>query len=173
MAEDPGTFIDAYEQHLWDVYGFFGYRLSSRQEAEDLTQATFERALNAWQRYDPERASMRTWLLAIARNLLIDHYRRDRSTRNEPLPDENTELTPLGAPVVGDDDRPGLGAELEQALTELSERERELVALRYGGDLTGPEIAEITGLSVANVHQILSRTLRRLRAELDQESAAG
>jgi RNA polymerase sigma-70 factor (ECF subfamily) len=174
VAEDPGTFIEAYEQHVWDVYGFLGYRLSSRQEAEDLTQATFERALNAWQRYDPERASVRTWLLAIARNLLIDHYRRDRSTRNEPLPDEDTDPAPRGALVVGeDDDRPGLGAALEHALTELSVRERELVALRYGGDLTGPEIAEITGLSVANVHQILSRTLRRLRAELDQESAAG
>jgi DNA-directed RNA polymerase specialized sigma24 family protein len=54
----------------------------------------------------------------------------------------------------------------------LSDRDRELVALRYGGDLTGPEIASLTGLSLANVQQILSRSLRRLRALLDQPSDA-
>jgi len=49
----------------------------------------------------------------------------------------------------------------------LGDRDRELIALRFGGDLTGPEIAELTGLSLANVQQILSRSLRRMRAEMD------
>ena len=53
------------------------------------------------------------------------------------------------------------------ALATLSQRDREIIALRFGGDLTGPEIAELLGLSLANVQQILSRSLRRLRAELD------
>ena len=48
----------------------------------------------------------------------------------------------------------------------MGERERELIALRFGGDLTGPEIAELTELSLANVHQILSRALRTLRERL-------
>ncbi len=46
-----------YEDNVWRVYGFFGYRLSSREQAEDLTQVTFERALKAWARYDASRAS--------------------------------------------------------------------------------------------------------------------
>ena len=49
---------------------------------------------------------------------------------------------------------------------ERDDRERELIALRFGGDLNGPEIAELTGLTLANVQQILSRSLRRMRAEL-------
>lgn len=61
----------------------------------------------------------------------------------------------------------GVGRELESALTALGERERELIALRYGADLSGPQIASVTGLTVANVQQILSRPLRRLRAELE------
>ena len=69
-------FTAAYDEHVWGVCGFFGYRLASREEAEDLTQLTFERALKAWARFDPDRASVRTWLLAIARNLLVDYYRR-------------------------------------------------------------------------------------------------
>ncbi|MEA2231827.1 MAG: Sigma-70, region 4, partial [Solirubrobacteraceae bacterium] len=47
-------------------------------------------------------------------------------------------------------------------------REREIIALRFGGDLTGPEIAEATGLRLANVQQILSRSLRRMRAVIEE-----
>ena len=61
----------------------------------------------------------------------------------------------------------GLDPDLEAALARLDDRERELLALRFGGDLNGPEIAGLTGLSLANVQQILSRTLRRLRHELE------
>lgn len=161
-------FIVLYEDHVWDVYGFFGYRLSSRDEVEDLVQATFERALRAWHRFDPERASPRTWLLTIAKNLLIDHFRRGLRGREEPLPDE--EGSEIAAPGAGDfEARLGLSPELEAALGELGERERELIALRFGGDMTGPEIAELTGLTLANVQQILSRSLRRLHAALATE----
>ena len=159
-------FAQLFDEHVWDVYGFFGYRLSSREEAEDLTQATFERALRGWQRFDPSLAGPRTWLLAIARNLLIDHHRRYRAARREPLAegevaDDQLGSTPAIEPV-------GLEPELERALNELGERDRELIALRFGGDLTGPEIAEMTGLTLSNVQQILSRALRRLRAALSE-----
>lgn len=160
------TFRAVYERHVHQIFGFFAYRLGSRETAEDLTQITFERALRAWERYDPRRAGHATWLHAIARNALIDHLRADRSRRLRPLGPE--------AESVGADAEPhlGLAPELEQALTTLGERERELIALRFGGDLTGPEIAALTGLSLANVQQILSRALRRLRAELEAGAAA-
>ena len=62
--------------------------------------------------------------------------------------------------------RHGISPELEGALGRLRERERELIALRFGAELTGPEIATLTGLSLPNVQQILSRSLRRVRTEL-------
>ena len=61
----------------------------------------------------------------------------------------------------------GLDPALAGALGQLGEREREIVALRFGGDLSGPEIAVLTGLTLANVQQILSRSLRRLRSLLE------
>jgi RNA polymerase sigma-70 factor (ECF subfamily) len=158
------AFVAVYDDHVWDVYGFFGYRVGSREEAEDLTQATFERALRAWRRYDENQASVRTWLMAIAHNLLVDHYRRDRSDRHDPVPvDEHHELD---AGELVEESALGISSELTDALRHLSDRDREVIALRFGGDLTGPEIAEITGLSLANVQQILSRSLRRLRSEM-------
>jgi RNA polymerase sigma factor (sigma-70 family) len=162
------TFAALYDEHVWKVYGFFAYRLGSREDAEDLTQLTFERALKAWARFDPQRASAGTWLIAIAHNLLVDHYRRDGSRRQEPIEPEE-----LGEAGLGTESPPergvGISPELEEALDCLSQRDRELVALRFGADLTGPEIAELTGLSLANVQQVLSRSLRRLRGELDSE----
>lgn len=160
MGQD---FTDVYDEQIWNVYGFFAYRVRCRSDAEDLTQRTFERALRAWERFDPERAPVGAWLLAIARNLLIDHYRADTSDRRQPL-DEVTEER-LGSEAPEPD--LGIEPELAEALALLSPRDREIIALRFGGELSGPEIAELTGLSLANVQQILSRSLRRLRATLE------
>ena len=159
-------FALVYEQHVWQVYGFFAYRMRSRADAEDLTQQTFERALKSWARYDASRASVGTWLIVIARNLLIDHHRADRSPRQQPLDEldhRHGALVDTGAAADL-----GLEPDLERALGQLSPRDREIIALRFGGELTGPEIAELTDLSLANVQQILSRSLRRMRAVIDE-----
>jgi RNA polymerase sigma-70 factor (ECF subfamily) len=160
MRRDFGR---VYDDEVWHVYGFFAYRVRCLADAEDLTQQTFERALRAWRRFDPERASARVWLLSIARNLLVDHYRADKSARHRPL--DEVEEAELGS----EPPQPDLGIEpdLAGALAQLSQRDREVIALRFGGELTGPEIADLTGLALANVQQILSRSLRKLRATLE------
>jgi RNA polymerase sigma-70 factor (ECF subfamily) len=167
---NPGRsdFAGVYEHHVWRVYGFLAYRLRDREAVEDLTQTTFERALRAWSRFDPTRASEATWLLAIARNLLIDHHRRDRSALIDEL-DERSEPT-----VSGPEARYATSPELINALARLSDRDREVVAMRYGGDLSASEIARLLDLSLANVQQILSRSLRKLKrllVEVGDEAA--
>jgi RNA polymerase sigma-70 factor (ECF subfamily) len=147
------------------VYGFFAYRVGSRDDAEDLTQQTFERALRAWDRFDPRRAAASTWLIAIARNLLIDHYRALRPQAAN-LAIEDVPLSELPT-ANGAGPQVGLEPELADALDGLGQRDREILALRYGADLTGPEIVELTGLTLGNVQQILSRSLRKLREALE------
>ena len=162
MKRPESDFARVVEEQIWRVYGFISYRVANRETVEDLTQATFERALRAWPRYDARRGSESTWLLAIARNLVIDHHRADRSDRHTVLDEEAL------APVAGPDAAGVFTApELLEALGKLAEREREIIALKFGGDLTGPEIAQMTGLSVANVQQILSRSLRKVREILE------
>jgi RNA polymerase sigma-70 factor (ECF subfamily) len=156
-------FETVYEEHVWRVYGFFGYRVSTRADAEDLTQQTFERALRAWSRYQPARAPVSAWLMVIARNLLIDHLRADKSANDRSLDDYDldTREAPPGPSSLG------LDPDLEYALAQLGQRERELIALRFGAGLSGPQIAEVTGLSLAYVQQLFSRSLRRMRASLE------
>jgi RNA polymerase sigma-70 factor (ECF subfamily) len=161
-TDDSAELRRVYRVHVRAVYGFFAYSVDPHT-AEDLTSATFVRVIAAWSGFDPRRASERTWILAIARNILTDHFRR-QSHRVGPSLDQHPaileRLTTVEDPLAR---RMSVDAAKEW-LVQLNTREQEVIALRYGGDLTGAEIAEATGLRIDNVHQILSRALRRLRA---------
>ena len=168
MAHD---YLHAYDEHVWDVYGYFAYRGLRPADSEDLTQLTFERALRAWDRFDPAKASVKTWLVAIARNAYIDFRRRDRSALHTSLSGGEVAESELPS-HAGPDERLGLSPELATAIRNLSRREREVIALRFGADLRGPEIAEFLDISLANAQQLLSRGLRRMRRELERPTPA-
>ena len=157
---------DTYRANVSAVFAFFSYYVGDGA-AEDLTASTFERVVRAWATFDPSRASARTWILSIARNILTDHHRRQQH-RIGPSLDEHPAL----CENLADGDDPlarRLAVEgAKEWLLELSPRQLEVIALRYGADLTALETAELLGLTEANVHQIGSRALRRLR-----EVAAG
>jgi RNA polymerase sigma-70 factor (ECF subfamily) len=166
LDEAPLLAEGMFERHAAALRGFCIQRTASRADGEEAVQATFLRALRAM-RAGVRPHSERAWLLTIARNALIDHQRRRRIRREDPIGQDGVdhdELPPSAEP--GPD--LGISPELAKALGTLKPREREVVALRFGGDLTGPEIAEMLGLSLANVQQLLSRSLRRLRDELGQ-----
>jgi RNA polymerase sigma-70 factor (ECF subfamily) len=153
-------FDSAYEQNVSDVYGYLALRGRSPEEAEDLTTETFERALKAWSRFDPRGAEPRTWLLGIARNVYIDSRRRGAPVPAGPP--EGLELT--AGPRL--EERLGPDPELASALGKLKRPEREAIALCFGAELSIADVAEVTGASIPDVQQILSRSLRRLRALL-------
>ena len=156
-----------YREHVDAVYAFFAYSVP-RLFAEDLTAATFERVIRSWSSYDRRLGSERTWILAIARNLLTDHFRR-QAHREVISTDEHPGL--IASVEAGDDGiERVLDADALRALVApLDERERAVVALRYGADMSAIEVAAVMELTPANVHQIASRALRRLRARLQAE----
>jgi RNA polymerase sigma-70 factor, ECF subfamily len=149
-----------YHEHLRAVYAFFAYSVPAAT-AEDLTAATFERVIRAWDRFDPAKASERTWILAIARNLLADHYRRQQHRAAVSLDEHPGLLDTLRSEDW--EERRLTEDELRGWLGHLRDRERQVIALRYGADLPAEEVAELLELTAANVHQIASRALRRLR----------
>ena len=160
-----------YREHVDAVYAFLAYSVDPAT-AEDLTAATFERVVRSWKRFDSERGSERTWVLAIARNLLTDHFRAHRhrdavSTDEHPLLLDRLvdDLDPLAERLTAE--------ELARWLAPLGQREREVLALRYAADLTTAEIARLLGLTAANVQQINSRSLRRLRAAFESGESQG
>lgn len=158
-----------YELYVDRVYAFFAYRLAGRSDAEDLTAATFERIVRHVDRFDDDKGTVATWVFVIAESVLIDHYRRQGRRDEQALPEGDDGAIPQLTSV----DRPseGLAPALHDALAMLSPRERHVIGLRFGGDLSGREIANVLGTTEANAHQVLSRALRRLRRQLGDVTA--
>lgn len=160
----PATEADwdvLYAEQLPRVYNFFRYRIGDGPEAEDLTSITFEKAWRARHRYRRDLASFTTWLLTIARNVAIDHHRR----RREHAPLEQAEGIAAGPTPEDVFERRSEIERLARLLDRRPERERELLALKYGAGLTNRAIAKLTGLTESNVGTILHRTVQDLRAD--------
>src|SRR2546423_15646987 len=75
------SFAAAAEEHLDAVYRYLLLMTRDDATAQDLTSETFEKALRSWRRFDPRRASARTWLCRIARNAALDHFRGEERRR--------------------------------------------------------------------------------------------
>jgi RNA polymerase sigma-70 factor (ECF subfamily) len=151
-----------YAEHAQPLFGFLAYRTGDRPLAEDLLADTFERALRARNRFDRRKASEKTWLYTIALNLLRDHARRRASESRalERIPYETHEPADGLAGVEHRD-------EVQRALHVLSDEEREAVALRFGADLTVPEIARLLDEPLPRVEGRVYRSLRKMRDGLD------
>jgi RNA polymerase sigma-70 factor, ECF subfamily len=158
-----------YAEQLPRVYNYFRYRVGP-DDAEDLTSETFGKAWRARHRYRRDLAGFSTWLMTIARNVAVDHWRR----RHVHLPLEAAADVPSGSGspedhALAQSDRERLG-ELMQGLPE---QKRELLALKYGAGMTNRAIARLTGLTDSNVGTILHRTILELRAGWRENSHDG
>jgi RNA polymerase sigma factor (sigma-70 family) len=143
------------------VYAYVAYRVGDGAEAEDLTSEAFERALRYRDSYDPSRGEPVAWLIGIARRC-IDGAR----LRPEALPQIHEAADPLDVEATTVQ-----RLTLEQAVASLDERDRELIALRYGSDLAARQIAEVLDLRTNAVEVALHRALGRLRKLLAEEDA--
>jgi RNA polymerase sigma-70 factor (ECF subfamily) len=154
-----------YVRELPRVYNFFRYRVGDGAVAEDLTSATFEKAWRARASYRHDAAAFSTWLFTIARNVATDHFRK----RRPEVPIEEAAGQPAGEATPEETAMRGADVErLSHLLAALPPRERELLALKYGADLTNRAIARVTGLSESNVGTILHRTVLALRARWEE-----
>lgn len=155
------NFEQLYEEHAGALFSFLVYRAGNRSLAEEVLADTFEQVIRSRRRFDPRRGSAKSWIYSIALNKLRDQLRRLEVERRA-LERSVAGMPTQGAGVETIDDRD----EVMRALTLLSEEEREAVALRFGGDLTVPELAKVTGQSATTAEGRLYRGLRKMRENL-------
>jgi RNA polymerase sigma-70 factor (ECF subfamily) len=157
LRHDP---LDHPEELIRRVYAYVAYWLGDGADAEDATSEVFENALRYKASYDPRKGEPLAWLLGIARRAVRAALARRPTPAAEPpepaaredLESETIQRLSLDAAVAG-----------------LGDRERELIALRYGADLAAKQIAELLGMSTNAVEVALHRALGRLRRELEAE----
>ena len=145
------------------LYAYVAYRVGDGPDAEDITSATFERALRYRASYDPNLGEPVGWLIGIARREISVHF-ASRPRVEEQIVDH---------PAPGDLATESVNRlDLHGAVATLDDRDRELVALRYGADLSAKQIAQVLELKTNAVEVALHRALRRLRDRLTPEHQA-
>jgi RNA polymerase sigma factor (sigma-70 family) len=138
------------------VYAYAAYRLGDGPDAEDATSETFERALRYRKSYDPRKGEPVAWLLGIAKRCIDGGW-------------SNTEYATADIDSVAPtdlEDETVRRLTISRAVASLDERDRELIALRYGADLTARQIAELLGARTNAIEVALHRALGRLRGIL-------
>jgi RNA polymerase sigma-70 factor (ECF subfamily) len=157
-------FDRAYSEHAEPLLRFVVYRTGDRALAEDIVADTFERVLRSRTRFDRRRASEKTWIYSIALNLVRDNARREAVAQRAVTRDLGPQAAaPTANPLDAVDDRDLV----QRALATLAVEEREAIALRYGADLTLPEIAALIKEPLSTAEGRVYRGLRKLRETLD------
>ena len=155
-------FESVYRTEMPRIYNFFRYRFGDDFLAEDLTSETFEKAWKYREKYKRDLSAFSTWLFTIAKRVSIDHYRRRHfETSLEETNDLPDNVVNVEEMTQSHDDF----ERLSSLLARLSDRDRELVALKYGAGLTNRSIAHLSGLNESNVAVILHRAVTKLRTE--------
>ena len=167
--EENGALSDLYRQHAPALLTHLRVNMQSVEDAEDVLLDVFVAALerDALRALSPEE--QRRWLWRVARNKLVDHYRRHARRQHLPLEDadettcEDGELMPEWVALRNEEHR-----NLAVAIEGLRPLQREVLLLRFVDGLRAPEIARMLGKRDAAVRVLLSRTLNLLRKNFEK-----
>lgn len=164
---DKDAFVRTYDEYFDDIYRFIYFKVSDKEEAEDLTSQVF---LKTWEYIQNQTIkdykTLKSLLYRVARNLVIDHYRKkssnvekvaiDSETVNIDIADTNQDLH-KNLEIASD------YAHIEAKLLELKDEYREIIVLRYVNELSVAEIALALEKSKGNIRVTLYRALKALR----------
>lgn len=156
-------FAPIYRHYNKHIKKFFLYRVSGSEMAEELTSITFEKALKGLDNFQWQGVSFSSWLYRIARNTLIDHYRKkDKRDKTSPievghhLPSKESSPEEMIETMFAEE-------KLYEIIKQLPPREQEIIYLKFFDGYTNKIIAQITDLSETNVGTIVYRTIKKLR----------
>lgn len=161
---DMTSFGPIYDHYIEPLYRFLYFKTHHAETAEDLTSDVFAKALEHIDRFDNTPGNFRAWLYQIARNTVIDHYRRERRTTpiddawDLPVENRTFENTDIALHMN----------RLRSALEGLSADQRDVLVLRIWQQMSHAEIAAILGKTEANCKKLYSRAIAELKASLPE-----
>lgn len=161
MTPDFGQIYDEYAER---IYRFVYYKTYHRELAQDITSSVFLRAIEKQDQFSDKKGSMAGWLYTIARNLVTDHYRKEKDLLDI---DDVWDLKSSDEVALDVENRAQM-EELRTYLGELKAEQREVIILRIWMDLPYKEIAQTTGKSVASLKMSFARTVKHLKERMGE-----
>ena len=152
-----------YTEYSGKVMGYIRARIRSRADAEDLCSEVFEKILRKLDAFDPEKASLNTWIFTVTRNTVIDHFRRSRPA--EELDENLSDDTEIDASLLNGESL----SELASALRSLPKQLMDIIVLRYYDGKPLTEIAQLMNLSYGAVKLRHQNAVMLLREALSRE----
>ncbi|MBA4386131.1 MAG: RNA polymerase subunit sigma-24 [Anaerolinea sp.] len=164
---DQNAFATLFDQYFPLIHKYVLYRVNNPMAADDVTAEVFERMFIALHRYNPAKAPFGAWLFGIARHAVNDHHRKQK--RNREVHTEETDQ------LIAKDLQPEEVSQLQEtdrnlliALQQLSDREKDIIGLKFAAELTNRQIAKLIGLGESHVGVILYRSMQHLRLMLTE-----
>ena len=162
MRTEKEPFEKVYEQYFSAIYNFIYGQILHRERAEDLVSEIFIKAYAHYDGYDPAKSSVRTWLTNIARNSLIDEYRKKGGKNMMSLDDDENGVDPSY-----EDEYSIFQEDNEKAvykiLSKLNEQERELLTMIYFENMKNDQIGAVLGINSKAVSERHRRLLAKCR----------
>ncbi|MBD3208004.1 MAG: sigma-70 family RNA polymerase sigma factor [Candidatus Nealsonbacteria bacterium] len=153
-------FSRLYNKYVEKIYNFIYYKSFHKETAEDLTSETFLKALKGIKKFDSNKGSFSSWLYRIARNNVIDFYRKKKASSIDEFWGIDS-----GEDIVSDIINKERVAEVKAYLKKLDSEKREIVIMRVWDNLPYKEIAEIVGKSEAACKMSFSRVMGQMRED--------
>lgn len=163
----PQDFASLYDLYFSRVCGFVRSQVGDPAEADDIVSRVFERLLDRFATYRPERGAFESWLFAVVRNAVRDHFRTRRlPSLDDGGPEPAAREPAAEARLLAEEERAGL----LRALQKLDERSREVLGLKFQAGLNNRQIAEVLDLGESHVGVLVYRAVKKLQAELGEPS---
>lgn len=162
---DPEVISAIHNRYFSDVYRFAIYRVGDEVIAEDISSEVFTRLLEAISNQRGPKTNIKGWLIGTTSNLVNDHFRRLYNHQEEQLSKETTlgiDQDPMEFAEAND-----MYSEVRIALNALTDEQQQVIALRFGGELTLEETAQIMGKKINAIKALQFRAIASLRKKME------
>jgi RNA polymerase sigma-70 factor (ECF subfamily) len=165
-ATQSDVYSELYNKYFPRLYKYVLYRVGDINAAEDLVSEVFEKVFVKYNTYNPVKGKFSTWLFAIANNAIINHFRKNNNRYAEPVDIEKVESKYRLEDLIVDQELKEL---LLKAIMSLDDRQRNIIALKFGACFKNRQIAQMMNISESNIGTIIYRSLKKLRDILQEQ----
>ena len=171
---DESSFAALYELYFDRIYRYVYFKMRDPVEAEDVTGEVFLKMLESIHSFKWQGFPFSSWLFRIAHNMVVDHFRRKGRRPTVPLDDASPAIGAYSWDADGYIDRKLTLQEVYDAMDDLTDLQREVISLRFAGELSVAETAEAVGRKPNAVKALQHAGLKKLRNLMPEEpSLAG